>query len=65
MLRRLEDRIRELCTKTLSAQRTSELEPILSELNSALHEHAERLRNTAGAKLVRRTGDSFPERRTT
>lgn len=63
MLRRLEDRIRELCAKTLTAQGAADLEPILSELNSALHQHMERLRKTAGSKLVRRADDSFPERR--
>jgi hypothetical protein len=63
MLRRLEDRIRELCAKTLIAQGAAQLEPILSELNSALREHMERLRKTAGLKLVRRVDDAFPERR--
>ena len=63
VLRRLEDRIRELCAKTLTAQGSAELEPIFSELTSALHEHTERLRKTAALKLVCREEDSLPERR--
>jgi hypothetical protein len=41
MLRRLEDRIRYLCRKALTA-RDDELGALLSELRSALHEHANR-----------------------
>jgi hypothetical protein len=63
VLRRLEDRIRELCAKTITAQGTAELESVLTELKSALHEHSERLRTMAVLKLVRRNGDSFPNRR--
>ena len=40
MLRRLEDRIRELCAKALIA-RGPELHLILEDLKSALHEHSE------------------------
>jgi hypothetical protein len=49
--RRLEDRIRELCARALTAQE-SELDAILHALRSALREHAERLRKLAAAKLV-------------
>jgi hypothetical protein len=62
MLRRLEDRIRELCARTLVVS-GSELEQIFLELKSALHEHTERLRITAAVKLVRRENDGPPERR--
>lgn len=62
MFRRLEDRIRELCARTLVA-RGPELEQIFSELKSALHEHSEQLRKSAGIKLVRRELDAPPERR--
>ena len=62
MLRRLEDRIRELCAKTLTARGTAELEPIFSELKSALHEHTKRLRENAGIKLIRRENGT-PQRR--
>jgi hypothetical protein len=62
MFRRLEDRIRELCAKALIV-RGPELEPILSALKAALHEHSEKLRNIAGIKLVRRDDASPPERR--
>ena len=51
MHRRLEDRIRELCAKALTAQE-SELHAVLSALRSALREHIERLRRLAAAKLV-------------
>ena len=62
MLRRLEDRIRELCAQTIVARGANELEPIFSELKSALHEHTERLRKNAVLKLVRRNGDSSNRR---
>lgn len=62
MLRRLEDRIRILCAGTLAAH-GPESEQIFSELKAALHQHSERLRKTAGIKLVRRGSDSPPERR--
>lgn len=39
VLRRLEDRIRELCAKTLTT-RGPELDSALEDLKSALHEHA-------------------------
>ena len=48
--RRLSDRIRELCGKALAA-RNSELDPIFSDLQSALHEHNERLRKIAAEQL--------------
>jgi hypothetical protein len=50
---RLDDRIRELCGKALTAN-DAELQPILSELQGALHEHAERLRKLATEKLGKR-----------
>ena len=49
--RRLEDRIRELCARAVSATGT-ELEPLISELQSALREHNSRLRTLAAAKLA-------------
>jgi uncharacterized coiled-coil protein SlyX len=50
--RRLEDRIRELCSKVVGV-RDEELEPAIAELNAALREHNQRLRKLAGAKLTR------------
>lgn len=64
MLRRLEDRIRDLCAKALIA-RGSELHLILEDLKSALHEHSERLRQVAVLKLVSGEKGSPPERRST
>lgn len=46
--RRLEDSIRELCAAVIEAK-DAEIEPALSELKVALHEHTERLRNLAAA----------------
>src|SRR5260370_29787002 len=63
VLRRLEDRIRELCAKALIA-RGPELHLILEELKSALHEHSERLRQVAVLKLVS-GGSGSPEERHT
>jgi len=58
MHRRLEDRIRELCAKALTAQE-SELDAIHSALRSALREHIERLRRLAAAKLVSLEGNGY------
>jgi len=49
--RRLEDRIRELCSKALVAD-DAELGPIVRELRESLHEHADRLRKLAAQKLM-------------
>lgn len=54
--RRLEDRIRELCSRVLSAS-GSELEPLISELQAALREHNSRLRKLAADNLA-----NFPMR---
>jgi hypothetical protein len=48
--RRLEDRIRELCARAVTAEE-SELGSIFSASQSALREHNERLRKLAAAKL--------------
>ena len=49
--RRLEDRVRELCARAVTAQ-DSELEPIFSALQLSLREHNDRLRKLAAAQLV-------------
>jgi hypothetical protein len=64
VLRRLEDRIHELCAKALIARGT-ELEAILEDLKSALHQHDKRLREVAILKLVKGGNDCHPERRST
>jgi hypothetical protein len=50
---RLDDRIRELCAKALTAK-DPELQRILGELQDSLHEHSERLRRLAAEKLGKR-----------
>ena len=59
---RLEDRIRELCAKALTAQEP-ELHAIFHALRSALREHTERLRRLATAKLVSIDGNQLQNRR--
>jgi hypothetical protein len=54
--RRLEDRIRELCTKVVASKDAEELEPILSELKGAIHQAVERVRARAIAVLGTRGG---------
>jgi hypothetical protein len=49
--RRLEDRIRQLCADAVAAP-ASDLEPVITELKAALHEHTERLRKLAASKLA-------------
>jgi hypothetical protein len=60
--RRLEDRIRELCRSALTAN-NSDLDKIFSALNSALREHAERLRKLMILKLATKARVATPERR--
>jgi hypothetical protein len=51
--RRLDDRIRHLCAQVTEAS-NGELEAILQELLSAIHEKIERLRTMAANQLLRR-----------
>jgi hypothetical protein len=52
--RRLEDRIRELCSKCVNAKDTAELEPAVEKLKTALRQHTSRLRELAARKLVQK-----------
>jgi hypothetical protein len=49
--RRLEDQIKDLCSKAVAANE-AELHPILLELRETLHEHANRLKKLAAQKLM-------------
>jgi hypothetical protein len=60
--RRLDDRIRQLCARVKGAS-NAELEGVLQELLSAIHEKIERLRGLAATQLL--AGKSMPERRAT
>jgi hypothetical protein len=61
--RRLEDRIRELCAQAITAS-NRDLEAVLEDLKSALHERAERLRQAEVLNLAKGSnGGSPPERR--
>ena len=42
---RLEDRIKQLCAQAVTTPESPELNEILKQLQSALHEHTERLRD--------------------
>lgn len=50
--RRLEDRIRSLCAKVVSVG-DKELAPAISDLQSALREHTDRIRKLAAGKLTK------------
>ena len=60
--RRLNDRIRELCARALTVE-TSDSDAIFSALQTALHEHNERLRRMAAAKLAGADTSQEAERR--
>ncbi len=60
--RRLDDRIRQLCARVKDAS-NSELEGVLQELLSAIHEKIEHLRGLAATQLL--AGKSMKERRVT
>ena len=49
--RRLEDRIRELCSKAVSSD-DSEFSTVMSELRAAMREHVERIRTRAVRQLA-------------
>lgn len=49
--RRLNDHIRELCGKVINAK-DDELEAVLTELKTALHEHTAKLRKLAAKTLI-------------
>lgn len=48
-MRRMEDRIRKLCSELLAKRGDEEFGPILVELREALHQHIEILRKRFGA----------------
>jgi hypothetical protein len=58
--RRLDDRIRDLCTDAVAAKDYPKAKSILSELRSAVHLYTQRLRARAAAIL---TGRNFPPER--
>jgi hypothetical protein len=49
--RRLNDRIRDLCAKAITAE-DNDLDAILSTLQLELHEHTSRIRKLAARKLT-------------
>ena len=49
--RRLEDRIRELCSKAVTGDDSVDFSELMQQLREALREHANRLRQLAARKL--------------
>jgi len=60
--RRLDDRIRELCTDAVTAKNSPQVKSILSELQSTIHQYTRRLRARAAGILIG-PFDYPPERR--
>lgn len=50
--RRLEDRVRDLCSKAICRNDDAELRQIIEELREALREHSKRLKVLAYAKFA-------------
>ena len=50
--RRLDDRILELCNQARADQSADELDTIIADLQSALHEHNERLRKRVALRVA-------------
>jgi hypothetical protein len=61
--RRLEEHIRELCATVVAEQEADELKRVITELQAALREHVERLRQRVAARLCRPTSEVPPEKR--
>ena len=53
MFQRLEDRIKQLCAKALSTPESPELNEVLKQLQDALHEHTDRLRDMVASRRIR------------
>jgi hypothetical protein len=53
MSQRLEDRIKQLCAKALSTPESPALNEVLKQLQNALHEHTNRLRNMVASRRTR------------
>lgn len=53
MSKRLEDRIKELCAEAIATPESPELNVVLKQLQDALHEHTDRLRDMAASRRVR------------
>jgi len=47
--RRLDDRIRQLCVEAIAAKSSHKVQPILAELQLAIHQYTQRLRDRAAA----------------
>jgi hypothetical protein len=60
--RRVNDRIRELCAEAVAAKGSHEVKSILAELQLAIHQYTQRLRNRA-AVVLSGCPDLPPERR--
>ena len=52
MFQRLEDRIKQLCAKALSTPESPELNEVLKQLQDALHEHTNRLRDMVRGRQI-------------
>ena len=50
-MRRLEDRIRELCTRAIDTAEHAQFSEVIEELREALHEHTKRPRKLAASKI--------------
>jgi hypothetical protein len=61
-VRRLDDRIRQLCVEAVAAKSSHQARPILAELQLAIHQYTQRLRNRA-AILFTGCAALPPERR--
>lgn len=62
--RRVDDRIRELCVEAVEAQGSHQAKLILDELQDAIHQYTQRLRNRAAA-ILSGCSDIPPDRRKT
>ena len=61
--RRLDDRIRDLCEQARADQSADALDTIIADLQSALHEHNERLRERVAARVAGGENGFAQERR--
>jgi hypothetical protein len=50
--RRLEDRIRKLCSQAVATADLTDLPGVLDQLKAALHDHVERLRKLAAGRSI-------------
>lgn len=55
----MQDRITRLCTKLIGTERPDEIHPVARELQRAIHDHVDRVRESAEFAFLEHIGGSY------